>query len=51
MSRTGPMTARSKIPALAGAVLVALGADPEIDDLLARIQASAPRELSERSAA
>jgi tetratricopeptide (TPR) repeat protein len=28
-----------------------LGADPEIDDLLARIQASAPRELSERSAA
>jgi hypothetical protein len=28
-----------------------LGDDPEIDDLLARIQASAPRELSERSAA
>src|ERR1700761_7513276 len=28
-----------------------LGADPEIDDLLARVQASAPRELSERSAA
>jgi cytochrome c-type biogenesis protein CcmH/NrfG len=28
-----------------------LGDDPEIDDLLARVQASAPRELSERSAA
>jgi tetratricopeptide (TPR) repeat protein len=30
---------------------LALGDDPEVTDLLARIEASAPRELSERSAA
>jgi predicted Zn-dependent protease len=30
---------------------LALGADPEVSDLLARVEAAGPRELSERSAA